>query len=102
MKLKIFSVYDSKIQAYNTPFYLRTSGDAIRGWTTAVNDETTQFNKHPEDFTLFEIGEYDDLTGDISQLPAKHSLSTALSVLKPKHLPGLQNVRDLTTAAGSA
>ena len=36
---KVFAVYDSKVQAYMNPFCMETSGQAIRGWIDAVNDE---------------------------------------------------------------
>lgn len=82
MVLKLFCVYDSKAGYYDKPFLMRSTGEAIRGWENIVNDASTQFNKNPEDFTLFELGTYDDSTGRIVQLPALHSVSTALSVLK--------------------
>lgn len=78
MKLKIFSIYDSKTEAYMQPFFMTTRGAALRDWTQAINDEKTQFSRHPTDFTLFEIGEYDDSTATISNHAANVSLGTAI------------------------
>lgn len=81
MKLKIYSVYDAKLEAYMQPFFMQTRGQALRAFTDTCNDTNTQFSKHPEDFTLFELGEYDDESGLFTNLEAKISLGTALELV---------------------
>lgn len=76
--MKIYTVYDSKVEAYMSPFCQRSKGEALRAWETAVNDEQTQFCKFPADFTLFEIGEFDDNTGVIT--PHKTHMSMGLAL----------------------
>lgn len=78
MKVKVFAVYDSKLEAYLAPQFMQTNGQMVRAWETAVNDPSTQFSKHPADFTLFAIGEYDDATGDLIPFQSKISFGTAL------------------------
>lgn len=56
----VFSVYDSKARAYGNPFVSARQELAVRDFTTAVRDPDTQLHKYPEDFTLVEIGEFDD------------------------------------------
>ncbi|WNK13759.1 MAG: nonstructural protein [Microvirus sp.] len=73
-KTKVFTVYDSKIGLYNTPFHLLSTGEALRGWAEIVNDPESKICKYPEDFTLFELGEYDQETGRF------HNLNTPLSL----------------------
>lgn len=58
-----FTVYDNKVESYLRPFFCMTNGEAIRSFTDAVNDPTSAFHKHPADFTLFQIGVYDDTHG---------------------------------------
>ncbi|AXH76264.1 MAG: nonstructural protein [Microviridae sp.] len=58
----MFSVYDSKARAYGNPFTSPRQEMAVRDFTAAVRDTSTQLNKFPEDFTLVEIGEFDDET----------------------------------------
>ena len=60
MKMKIFGIYDSKAEAYLQPFFMKTKGEAIRGVTALVHDPNHNFNKHAADFTLFELGGFDD------------------------------------------
>lgn len=82
MKLKFFTTYDSKVEMYLQPFVMRSRGEAIRSWTQICNDPKTQFNQHPSDFTLFEIGEYDEETGALIPYHAKVSLGLALEFKK--------------------
>lgn len=82
MTLRVYTVFDSKIGTYMRPFVMQTKGEALRSWVDIVNDPQTQFNKHPEDFTLFEIAEYDDATGKFTNHPTPVSLGLALEFLK--------------------
>lgn len=61
--LKVFAVHDSKAEAFLRPFTTLTRGQAIRGFSDAVNDKGHEFNKHPDDYTLFQIGEFDEQSG---------------------------------------
>jgi len=60
MKHHIFTVFDSKAKAYLTPFFLHEDGMAIRVFSDCINDKTHMFGKHPEDYTLFNIGSWND------------------------------------------
>lgn len=60
MQHLMFAIYDSKTEAYSKPFYSLTKGEAIRTFQDAVNSPDSMFYKHPGDFTLFNIGSYDD------------------------------------------
>ncbi len=60
MKHNIFTIYDSKAKAYLTPFFLHQDGMALRVFADCINDATHQFGKHPEDYTLFNIGSWSD------------------------------------------
>jgi len=61
----IYSVYDSKAEAYMQPFFCQAAGQAIREFDNLVNSGDHPVAKHPEDYTLFEMGAWDDLTGEI-------------------------------------
>jgi len=64
--MKIFSIHDSKAEAYLTPNFFKTTGEALRAFETTTKNPDTQFNKYPHDFTLVEIGHYDELTGTLT------------------------------------
>lgn len=76
--LKIFIVNDAKAQCYGMPMVLKSSGEAVRSFTDVANDKGSTIGKHPEDFSLFEIGEYDERSGQISTYPAQISLGKAI------------------------
>lgn len=61
---KIFTIYDEKSEAYLQPFFLDTIGQAKRACTDCCNDVNHQFCKHPADYSLFQLGEFDDSTAE--------------------------------------
>ncbi len=63
MILNVFAVYDSKAGYYSRPFMFQSRGEAIRAFTESANDASHQFCKYAADFTLFQVGTYDDQTG---------------------------------------
>lgn len=87
--LKMFTVYDSKADAYLNPFTMRTTGEAIRGFMTTLNDETTEMAKYPADFTLFEIATFDYKTGTITTDHKMTNLGNGL------HLKGKGNLNEV-------
>ncbi len=60
MKHKIFTVFDVKAQAYLPPWCMPERGMAVRVFSDCVNSDEHQFGKHPGDYTLFELGIWDD------------------------------------------
>lgn len=84
MKLKAFCVYDSKIEAYMMPFFLRSQGEAKRAIIETALDKNTQVSRYPADYTLFEIGGYDDETGTLYPHAAKISLGSIQDLQKTR------------------
>lgn len=82
MKHKIYSIYDSKIELFAKPFYMHSRGEALRAWGEVVNDPETTICKHPADFTLFELGEFDEETGKFANLQTPVSLGLAIEYKK--------------------
>lgn len=60
-----FSVYDSKAAVFCTPFFSENNHTALRAFRYAANDQTTEIGKYPSDYTLYKIGTFDNLTGEI-------------------------------------
>ena len=73
MILKIFSVFDTAVGAYASPMFLHSRAQAVRAFTDAIADPSTNICKHPQDFTLFYLGEYDDQTGYFTSLDTPES-----------------------------
>lgn len=62
MRKFVFSVFDSKAEFFMQPFFAVTQAVAIREFSTICRDGTHLFGLHPEDFTLFELGVFDEKT----------------------------------------
>jgi len=83
MKHNIYAVFDTKANTYTPPYFQHAEPMAIRTFGDCVNDDGHTFGKHPEDYTLFNLGIYDDATGTITQDHIK-SIATGLSLRNPE------------------
>lgn len=81
MKMKVFTVFDSKAEIFGTPIYSATTASGIRIFEAACNEEGRDFNKWPGDYTLFEIGEWNDNTGHVEMHEVKKELGLALTYI---------------------
>lgn len=81
---KIFSIYDSKAEAYLPPFFLNATGLALRAFEDAANNPQTDFGKYSADYTLFELGEFDEQNCDFNFHRAMINLGTALTFIKAR------------------
>lgn len=62
--MKMFSVYDKKAESFSTPFFMKATGLALRGFSDMINSgEKTQYSAHPGDFDLYELGIFHDEHG---------------------------------------
>lgn len=60
MKLLAFVVRDEKSEAFAHPFFTSANGLAVRMFGDWCTDANTPLGKHPEDYTLFRVGSWDD------------------------------------------
>ena len=66
---KMFVIYDSKANAYMQPWFLTQEAMAQRAFADCVNDADHNFGRHPEDYTLFAIGDFDDQSAKVQWTP---------------------------------
>lgn len=80
MKIKIYSIYDSKAQAFNSPFYARSKGEAIRNFQHMANEDKpdNMVWHYPEDYSLFELGDFDSEKGLL--IPYKDSVALGKAI----------------------
>lgn len=82
MEKHLFTVYDSAAGAYLDPFVAPSIEFAIREFKSAVNKENHQFNRYPEDYTLFHIGQFSQADGKL--IPSDpRSLGVAITFVTP-------------------
>lgn len=73
----MYVLKDNKIGAFTQPFYVYTEEQVERDMMSIANDLSHPVGKNVNDFALYKLGEYDDITG-------KHNLIDA-----PKHITNL-------------
>ena len=76
--MKVFSVYDSKAEAFLPPFFCATRAVGVRIFSSAANDVEHQFSRFAGDFTLFEFGSFDEAVGKFDLADSHENLGTAL------------------------
>jgi len=66
MKLKIYAIRDRQTDQYGNPMFLIQHGQAVRSFSDEVNrkEDTNGLYRHPEDFDLYYLGEYDSSEGE--------------------------------------
>lgn len=81
MKLKAFSIRDTKAEVFNTPFFLKTHGEAERSFKNLLNDQQSMVSKYPEDYDLYYIGDYDQDSGQLGALDTPQHIVKAVQLM---------------------
>ncbi len=66
MTTRMFSIYDIKTEIYHPPLFSLTVGAALRTFVGVFNSDDFEFGRFPDDFRIFELGTFDDVTGLLS------------------------------------
>lgn len=77
MVTKMFTVFDSKSKAFGVPFFMPTVGMALRAFKDLASDPQTLLYRHPDDFSLYQIGEYDDANATVTNKTPLQMLAVA-------------------------
>lgn len=85
MFLKLYSVLDRKAGFFKTPYAARSDGEMTRNLADAMRDPATTIAQYPEDFSLYEIGSFDDTTGlMVAVHPPRHVCDATQLMPKPR------------------
>ncbi len=84
----VFSVFDSKAEAFLLPIHCVTRGVALRVFQAAVLDSQHEFHRFAGDYTLFELGEFDEMTGKFTNLATPVSVALALTLIQASSQEG--------------
>lgn len=84
MIIKYYSIYDRKALIFMPPFHALTDAAAVRSVQDAMEDPQTSLHRHPDDFVLFAVGEFDDAKGYYAAPEVvRHVVDVASLVAKP-------------------
>lgn len=82
-----YAVKDLAVQAFGIPFQVRAEGEAMRSFQDEVNgkgSENSAIAAHPEDYELYKLGTFDDVTGELKgHTPQLVARAKELLVSKP-------------------
>lgn len=87
---KIVSLYDAKAQVFSQPHFVQSTGAAIRSLQQLINspEKKSDVAQFPGDFTLFELGEWNDATAEWTIHKGPMELAKCLSLVDdPREQP---------------
>lgn len=79
--MKIFALRDSKAEAFNTPFTSANAATAMRQLQSGIQ-ENPMLRDFAMDYTLYEIGLFDQETGRITPSPDPYHVVDVAELLK--------------------
>lgn len=68
MKKVICSIHDAAAGSFSAPVVFPSIGVAVRQFGEECSREGSQLKAHPSDFTLHNIGSFDDETAQVEQV----------------------------------
>jgi len=88
MLTNAYTVYDVKSLTYSPPFFAVSHGAAVRMFSDIANDTNTSVGRHPADYSLYCIGQFNDAVGVMLPNDIREHISDATALL-PKPQPNL-------------
>lgn len=86
MILQVCSIKDSASDLFGRPFYTQALGQATRSFRDEVNRKelNNDLNKHPDDFTLYHLGSFDDNSGRFTVYEEPRLVVRGKDVINPE------------------
>lgn len=82
MKLQVMAAYDKKAKAFANPWFAPQVAVAVRSFADAANTPDHQVCKHPEDFSLYLLGTFDDEFGTFNLTSTPTVVAEAINLKK--------------------
>lgn len=90
MKVYLYSLKDTAVGAYMQPFFARADGEAVRMVMELLKDQKSTPAQYPEQFRLYQVGGFEDLTGEIEAQDGPRMVMSCAAML-PRDLPKAVN-----------
>lgn len=81
MIINAYTLYDNKALTYSPPFYCTAHGAAVRMVMDLAGDSNTSVGRHPADFTLFCVGQFNDAVGCLLPFEVREHISDVLPLV---------------------
>ncbi len=69
MLVHVYSFFDTAAAAYMRPFVAGQDGEATRVFSDLVSNREHPIGQHPEDYSIFRIGSFNDQNGALTVEP---------------------------------
>lgn len=80
----IYAIKDELTEFFN-PIICANDDDALRTFSTIVNDKNSTIGLSPKDYSIWKIGEYNSMTGEIyNNYPEEPTLIVRADAVKRK------------------
>lgn len=86
MTSPMFSIYDAVSETHSAPFPAPNAAVAARYFQDECENNQSLYFKHPDDYSLFEIGTFCNETAALVKLPAPRRICGAAQVKPLKSL----------------
>lgn len=82
MSNQIFAIRDVKVSSYHTPFFTQNEIMAVRNLTAYLTNENSIISQFPEDYELFHLGSFDEITAKFTMFDNPKFVINAMSVVQ--------------------
>lgn len=89
MIIQVFAVLDRMAGYYGNPFFMASAGEARRAFSEVAGDMSTQIGRHPGDFALYYMGEFDNISGEFHMCPPEHLVGAVEALARRNSQPFL-------------
>lgn len=80
MKTQLYAIFDTAAGIYTKPIFARADGEVTREFQSLCTSNDHPYGQHPEDYSLFRLGIFDDQTGKLTD-EANECLATGLEMV---------------------
>lgn len=76
-RMSVYAVLDVKANAFVSPHFHKSHGQAIRDFSAAVRGGKSMLSNYPDDFSLYHLGYFDEVSGLLEDVTPPVFLSRA-------------------------
>ena len=77
----IVAVHDRQLDTFMRPFTAQSVGQALRSFKDETNREGSELRAHPEDYALYQLGTFNEQTGQVTSLDKPLQLALASNLV---------------------
>lgn len=80
----VYAIFDIKSESYTQPSFMQNDAVARRSVHHLIENPGSTYHSHPEDYTLYNLGTYDERTGTFDLLTDYYPVAKFLDIIAEK------------------